>query len=232
LQHRIGCGYVYCSRYVSDDAAAQTLLANIDGKPLLDPWPLRFKAGHRKKFWNKNCIAIGLAAGFLEPLESTSIHLIQTGVTKLLANFPDRDFAPLAAEEYNRKTRFEFEHIRDFLVLHYHANERDDAPLWRDCRAMAIPDTLRHKMERWQLYGRIVCDTFELFQDSNWLAVYVGQRVMPQRYDPLVDHRNLEHARAQIAQVKDMIRSAARAMPEHREFISRNFRAFRRRLAI
>jgi len=227
LQHRIGAGYVYCSRHVSDDEAAHTLLANLDGPKLAEPWQLRFTAGHRRKFWNKNCVAIGLAAGFMEPLESTSIHLIQTAVTKLIAMFPDRDFDPLCVAEYNDKTRQEFEHIRDFLVLHYHATERDDAPLWRECRAMAIPDSLRHKMEHFRRYGRILCESSELFQDANWLAVYVGQHVMPQRYDPLVDHRDLNRVREQFATVRQLIRRAADSLPAHGELIARNFKAFR-----
>jgi tryptophan halogenase len=230
LQHRIGAGYVYCSRYASDDEAAQTLLANLDGPKLADPWPLCFTAGHRKKFWSKNCVAVGLSAGFMEPLESTSIHLIQTAVTKLIAMFPERDFNPLLAEEYNERTRYEFEHIRDFLVLHYHATERDDSPLWRECRSMTIPDTLKQKMEHFRHDGRILCDSSELFQDSNWLSVYIGQHVMPKRYHALVDHRDLDEVRAQLTAVRQLIRGAANSLPPHSDVIARNFKAFRRRL--
>jgi tryptophan halogenase len=225
LQHRIGCGYVYCSRFVSDDEAANTLLKNLDGPKVKDPWPLRFTAGHRKTFWNKNCVAIGLSAGFMEPLESTSIHLIQQGVTRLLALFPDRDFDPLCAAEYNRKSQTEFEHIRDFLVLHYHATERDDSPLWRECRAMPIPESLQYKMEQFRHYGRIVAHEFELFQDSNWLAVFLGQFVTPRHYDPVVDHRDMRVIGEQIAKVKRMIREAANTLPKHNDFIARHCKA-------
>jgi tryptophan 7-halogenase len=229
LQHRIGTGYVYCSRHISDDEAAAKLLANLEGPKLADPWPLKFKAGHRKTFWSKNCVAIGLSAGFMEPLESTSIHLIQTAVTKLIALFPDRDFDPVLSEDYNRRTTEEFEHIRDFLVLHYHATMRDDSPLWRECRTMQIPESLQYKMEQFRHYGKIAVHGNELFQDSNWLAVFVGQFVTPKRYDPLVDHRNLDAIFAQLVRVKETIANAARAMPTHRELIMNKFKPFRRR---
>ncbi|HZF14868.1 MAG TPA: tryptophan halogenase family protein [Steroidobacteraceae bacterium] len=225
LQHRVGTGYVYCSRYLSDDEATVKLLANLDGAPLKDPWPLRFTAGHRKKFWNRNCLAIGLSGGFMEPLESTSIHLIQTGITKLLEMFPDRDFDPLLIEEYNERTRLEFERIRDFIVLHYYATERDDTPLWRACRTMEIPPTLRRKIENFRHCARFVSDGYELFQTPNWLAVFVGQHVWPTHYDPLVDAHDADEVRRQLAGIRRVISAAADSMPSQHDFIERNCRA-------
>jgi tryptophan halogenase len=216
---------VYCSKFISDDEATANLLANLDGKPLIDPWPLKFTAGHRNRFWHKNCVAIGLAAGFMEPLESTSIHLIQTAVTKLLEMFPDRDFEPLVSEEYNQRTRLEFERIRDFLILHYYAIERDDSPFWKQCRSMQIPATLQYKMDHFRSYGRFVSEGYELFQSQNWLAAYVGQRVLPRRYDPLADSRNADESRRFLDNIRRVVATATDSMPTHAEFISRYCRA-------
>ncbi|MBW4052092.1 MAG: tryptophan 7-halogenase [Proteobacteria bacterium] len=156
------------------------------GEPLGGPRPLRFTAGIRREHWSRNCVAIGLSAGFLEPLESTSIHLVQSAITRLLALFPDRDFDPMLAREFNRASRFEYERIRDFLVLHYHAQEREE-PLWRYARSMAIPQSLQLKIDHFRNGGCILFDPAELFQKNNWLAVLAGQEVLPGRYHPLVD---------------------------------------------
>ena len=225
LQHRTGNGYVYCSRFISDDEAAAKLLENLDGQPKAEPRFLRFTTGRRKKFWNKNCIALGLAGGFLEPLESTSIHLIQKGLTHLLNFFPDRGCAPVIAEEFNRVAINEYERIRDFIVLHYKANGRDDAPLWTQCRNMDIPAALAYKIEQFKNSGRIIKYGGDLFAATNWLAVLMGQQIWPERYDTLAEQRDAKDVKAQMERLRLSLRRAAEHAPRHEQYIATHCRS-------
>jgi tryptophan halogenase len=222
LQHRTGNGYVYSSRHLSDDEAAATLLANLDGEALADPRPLRFVAGKRKKFWNRNCVAIGLAGGFMEPLESTSIHLVQTAIARLLAFLPDGEPRPADIDEFNRQSAFEYERIRDFLVLHYKAVERNDTPFWDSCRTMPIPEELQRKLDLFAAGGRIVRHNDELFTEVGWLQVLLGQGVRPTGHHPLADQLSA----GELAEFMDMIRTVIRhetgTMPAHADFVARH----------
>ncbi len=222
LQHRLGNGYVYCSEYLSDEAAETTLLANLEGAPLADPKRLRFTTGRRKQAWNKNCLAVGLSAGFMEPLESTSIHMIQTAIARLMTLFPDRAFDPVDIAEYNRLSDIEFERIRDFLILHYKATTRDDSELWRYTRNMAIPDSLQHKLDLYQSRGRVFRYDEELFADTSWIAVFEGQGLVPRRYDPLVDTYDLERLKAVADKMRRTIAAGADSLPRHEDYLARH----------
>lgn len=219
LQHRTGNGYVYCSEHISDDEALARLRESIDGECLADPNLLRFRTGRRKKAWNRNCLAIGLSSGFLEPLESTSIHLIQTGITRLLLSFPDTAFSQPDIDNYNHLSQLEYERVRDFVVLHYKATERTDTPLWRQVGAMEIPDSLRRKMELFRSRGRVFRFEDELFQDTSWIAVLLGQGVRPERHDPITEVMPLEATRDHLHRMRALIRDGVERMPTHDDFI-------------
>lgn len=222
LQHRTGNGYVYCNDYISDDEATATLLENLDGEALAEPRQVRFTTGHRRQYWNKNCVAIGLSSGFMEPLESTSIWMIQSGISRLLANFPDRSFASIDRDRYNRVLIEETEWIRDFLILHYNATDRDDTEFWNYCRTMDIPPRLREKMDVFANSGRTFREGEELFNDTSWFAVLHGQCVKPKRYDPVAEMMSLEETNERLVQIRQTILNSVDYMPGHREFITKN----------
>jgi tryptophan halogenase len=221
LQHRTGNGYVYSSRFLADDAAVATLLANLDGPTLADPRFIKFRTGRRRRAWNKNVVAIGLSSGFLEPLESTSIHLIQSGIAKLLSLFPTRDCDVLTAEQYNRVVRAEIEGIKDFLVLHYHSTTRDE-PLWAFCRDRPLPEELAYKEQQFARTGRIVLSTDELFRDSSWFAVLIGQGHVAEDYNPLIDSIDAGANLAYLQRMKSQIRATAATLPTHESVLARS----------
>jgi tryptophan 7-halogenase len=221
LQHRVGNGHVYCSNYISDEDAADALVGQLESEPLAKLNFLRFVTGKRRKQWSKNVVAIGLSAGFLEPLESTSIHLIQLAIGRLLDFFPDSGWDPMLAAEYNRLMDLEYERVRDFLILHYHATERDDTPFWNYVRTMQIPDSLAHKMETFRERGVVVNYRDGMFLNASWIAVYLGQRVLPEHPDPrsfAIDDAALATRMGVIAEHS---RKAAASLPTHAEFIQR-----------
>lgn len=219
LQHRIGNGYVHCSEFVSEADAADALMGRLDGRALADPKVLHFKTGRRRKPWNRNVLAIGLAAGFLEPLESTSLHLIHSGIMRFLAMFPHARIDTLTAAEYNRITEEEWVGVRDFLILHYAANRRTGGELWRHCASMDLPDSLTWRMEHFRARGRVVSPGFEIFQEANWVSVLIGQGVEPLSSDPLAEMRGVDGP-AVLAETRRVLASAASKMADHRAYLA------------
>ena len=220
LQHRTGNGHVYASRFMSDDEAASILMNGLDGKALADPRMLRFTAGKRKKTWNKNVVAIGLSSGFLEPLESTSIHLVQSTISRLVGFFPDSGFAQADIDEFNAQCDFEVERIRDFIILHYHATERNDTPFWDHCRTMDIPDTLRRKLDLYKTHGRVIRDNNELFAEVGWQQVLHGQGVRAQGHHPLAGMLDEKELLAFLGNIEEVIGKCVDFMPTHKDFIA------------
>lgn len=220
LQHRQGNGYVYASGHISDEQAQDTLLQNIDGKVLHQPRQFSFTAGRRAQAWNKNCIAIGLAAGFLEPLESTSIALIETGIEKICGSFPVPYFNQERVDYFNQVTATEWERIRDFIILHYKANQRNDTDFWRHCRTMQVPDSLQQKITAYQERGDLLHYPWEIFHPDSWLAIYSGFGIYPKIYNQNVDRLNTDYLRQSLATMRKSIADAVADLPTHQEFIN------------
>lgn len=225
LQHRIGNGAVYCSDFMNDDEAADQLLANIDGKALADPRLIKFTTGRRSDFWVKNCVSIGLSGGFLEPLESTAIHIIQTSIVRLIEFFPQMGENKEAAFEYNNLLKSEFDYIRDFIVLHYHANERNGEDFWDYMRNKPIPDTLVHKIELFRQSGIINAHHSDIFKLSSWLQVMIGQGIIPKSYHPFANTISPNDLDGYMDNLRAIMSSAVDIMPSHEAFINRNCRA-------
>lgn len=218
LQHRTGNGHVFSSAHMSEDEAIQTLLDNLEGEPLGDPRVLRFITGMRAEPWRGNVVAIGLSSGFLEPLESTSIHLIQVGITKLLSLWPDTGFDPAIAAEYNRKMRFEYESVRDFIIAHYHLNQRDE-PFWKGLREMEIPDSLRRKLEVFAATGKVYRDHDELFTEIGWFQIMMGQNFTPRTYHPLADRISRDQLGQFLTDIETIVARGADQMTTHEDFL-------------
>jgi tryptophan halogenase len=225
LQHRIGNGHVYCSRFISDDEATAMLMANLPGDALAAPRPLRFTTGMRRLGWCANVVAVGLSSGFMEPLESTSIHLIQASIARLIAFWPDHAFVQADIDEFNRQNRIEFETIRDFLILHYHLNERDDSPFWRHVRTMAVPESLTRRMNLYRSRGRIFREAGELFAEVAWLQVFEGQGLKPAQPHPLAALIDEDETAAYLRSVEGVIAKCVDLMPTHEDYIARHCRA-------
>jgi tryptophan halogenase len=221
LQHRTGNGYVYSSAYIKDDEAADTLMSNLDGRALAEPRKLRFTTGMRRKFWNRNCVAVGLASGFMEPLESTSIYMIQSGIARLINLMPDRSFSPVLIERYNKQAAFECERIRDFLILHYFATERRDSPFWQYCSSMEIPAQLADNIRLFRDSGRFFRDAEEMFAITSWVQVMLGQHILPRNYHPAVDLIPERELNELVGGVRKVIASCVEVMPMHAQFLAR-----------
>jgi tryptophan halogenase len=221
LQHRVGNGHVFCSAYMSEDEATAILMGNLDGAPVAEPRVLRFKTGRRRAFWHKNCVAIGLASGFLEPLESTSIHLIQSNVNRLIQLFPRNGIKDADRDEYNRQVGIEFDQVKDFLILHYHLTKRNDTPFWNHVRTMAVPESLTHKMALFAASGRIGRAPDDLFRDTSWLQVMHGQGLMPDDHSPLADAITDAQLAEFLGNVRQIVAQATAGLPPHRDFIDR-----------
>lgn len=222
LQSRTGNGYVYCSDYISDDEAHATLHAGLDAKPIAEPNFLRFVTGIRKKTWNKNVVALGLAAGFLEPLESTSIHLIQSAIARLMTNFPNRNFSQADIDYFNKRTRLEYEQIRDFLVLHYCVTSRNDSAFWDYCRNMELPDTLTERIGIYNENARLYRHDNELFDENSWFAVMEGQNLSPDHYHPIADYCDEALLDKRLSELRSAFAQYCQQMPSHQAFIDAN----------
>lgn len=219
LQNRVGNGLVYSSDYISDDEAKKTLLDNLEGQPINEPRIIKFRTGRRVQQWVKNCVAVGLSSGFLEPLESTSIHLIQNSVLRLVRMFPAAEINPVEVSQFNKETTFEIEQIRNFIILHYKVTQRSDSKYWIDCREMKIPDHLAHKIALFESNARVVRENNEMFRECSWAAVMLGQGLKPGGYHPFVDNLSDQQLHALMTEIRTNISQIVDSSPTHQEFL-------------
>ncbi len=220
LQHRTGNGHVFASAFTDEAAARETLLRHLESAPLAEPRLIKFRTGRRQQAWVSNCVAIGLSGGFLEPLESTSIHLIQSAVLRLIEFFPDAGLDAADIAEYNRQTAAEVASVRDFIILHYKLTRRDDTAFWRHCRAMAVPEALQARLDLFASHGRLYRHGQELFSEPSWLQVMLGQGLWPRRHHPLADRRPREQVAAFVDDARRVVRRCVDVMPMHADFIA------------
>lgn len=225
LQHRVGNGIVFSSRHIDDASAEQTLLANVQGEVLTKPRVIRFRPGQRRRTWSGNCVAIGLASGFLEPIESTSIHLISRGITRLLQMFPGDGICQSDIDEYNQQASNEIEHIRDFIVLHYHVTNRRDTKFWRDCSTMDIPPSLRHRIDLFRETGRVFRVPNELFAENSWIQVMLGQGILPQQHHPVADLMGDPELSRFLDEIRSSVDKTVRQLPTHQAYLDKYCKA-------
>jgi tryptophan halogenase len=222
LQHRVGNGYVFCADHLSEDEASERLLQRVEGPALMTPKILKFVTGKRNLFWNKNVVAVGLASGFMEPLESTSIHLIQSAIARLTTFFPHAGFDAVDIDAFNEQSHVEFDRIRDFLILHYKATTRDDTPFWRQVRDMPIPETLQAKIDLFRSNGRFFREQEELFGEMSWVQVMIGKGIVPRRWHALVDSFDDAAVAKHVEDTRRIIQNCLQVMPDHADFIARH----------
>ena len=221
LQSRIGNGYVFSNAFLSEDEAVAKLAANLDSAPVADARLLRFTAGKRRRSWVKNCVAMGLSSGFLEPLESTSIHMIQVAITKLLDYFPHKDFHPKIVNKFNSEMDLLYDSIRDFLIGHYKVTERDDTPFWSYCRNMEVPDSLGDNLDLFRRRGQVMAPSHDIFRETSWFAVLYGQGLVPEGYHPLANTMSEDDLKLTLAKIRTAIKARVDALPLHKEFIEK-----------
>jgi tryptophan halogenase len=220
LQNRTGNGFVFCSKYLSDDEAKKILLDNIEGERLNEPRMIKYKTGTRRKHWNKNCIAVGLSSGFIEPLESTGIHLFQRAIIRLMQMFPSQGINQSDIDEFNDQTKVEADNIKDFIILHYHLTDRKDTPFWRYCRSMPVPDSLTHRMKLFEESGRVFKKSDELFGENSWIQVMLGQGLLPKSYHPIVDMMSDNELENFLTTIQNGVKRKVQNWPNHLDFIN------------